>query len=119
MDDVAASVGLPGKIGGHGSEVQGMYDAGAIEKIAAYCEGDVLNLYGLYLRWKFVTGEIDNFSYEFALDDLSAFLKGEQVQKAHCGEFLKGWIREQRIDLQPQPQQYLPEKLIEAVGAAP
>ena len=93
---MACLAGLPGKIGSHGSEVQGRYERGEIDQVAGYCECDVLNLYGLYLRWSFITGKIDRESYENALDDLSSFLEGNAGEKPHCGEFLDKWTREQK-----------------------
>ena len=45
LDDVALALGLPGKIGGHGSEVEAMFRRGEIDKVRAYCEGDCLNLF--------------------------------------------------------------------------
>jgi hypothetical protein len=50
LSDVA-SHGLPGKISGHGSEVEGMVERGEIDQVRAYCEADCLNLFALYARW--------------------------------------------------------------------
>jgi predicted PolB exonuclease-like 3'-5' exonuclease len=59
MDRLAKAMGLPGKMNGSGAEIESMFEAGQIEKIAAYCECDVLNLYAIYLRWLLVTGQMD------------------------------------------------------------
>ncbi|MCJ2074757.1 3'-5' exonuclease [Methylobacterium sp. E-016] len=48
MEDVAVAMGLPGKIGGHGSEVAAMVTAGEIDRVRSYCECDCLNLFALY-----------------------------------------------------------------------
>lgn len=56
LDDVARALGLPGKIGGHGSEVEAMVAEGRIDDVRRYCEGDVLNLFGVYLRHALLTG---------------------------------------------------------------
>jgi predicted PolB exonuclease-like 3'-5' exonuclease len=53
LDEAAVALGLPSKIGGHGSEVEQMVAAGNIAGVRAYCEGDVLNLFVLYVRWGF------------------------------------------------------------------
>jgi predicted PolB exonuclease-like 3'-5' exonuclease len=59
LDDVALAIGLPGKIGGHGSEVEAMVRRGEIDNVRAYCEGDCLNLFVLYVRWALLSGRID------------------------------------------------------------
>jgi predicted PolB exonuclease-like 3'-5' exonuclease len=43
LDEAAAAVGLPGKLGGHGSEVESMMQAGEAEQVRSYCEADTLN----------------------------------------------------------------------------
>jgi predicted PolB exonuclease-like 3'-5' exonuclease len=95
MDLFAKAMGLPGKIHGNGAEVEAMYKAGEIQRIAAYCECDVLNLYGIYLRWLFVTGQMQRFGYQSGQDQLSQFL-GRQ-QKTHHAQFLKTWDRSQNL----------------------
>jgi predicted PolB exonuclease-like 3'-5' exonuclease len=91
LNVVASILGLPGKIGGHGSEIQGMFECGELEKIRAYCECDCLNLFGLYLRWCMLVGRID----ETGLDDcrklFEAFLEKERPTRPHYGEFLDAW----------------------------
>jgi 3'-5' exonuclease len=91
MDLMASSIGLPGKIGGHGSEVQGMYDSGEIEQIQAYCECDVLNLYGLYIRWRHVTGMMSREAHDHAYDNLADYLVAGSSEKTHFEEFLDQW----------------------------
>jgi predicted PolB exonuclease-like 3'-5' exonuclease len=103
MGMMASAIGLPGKIGAHGSEVQGMYEAGEIKRIRAYCECDVLNLYGLYIRWCHVTGRITRSSHDNALDDLSDYLSEGASQKPHFGEFLNKWDQD---TLNPVPNAY-------------
>jgi predicted PolB exonuclease-like 3'-5' exonuclease len=91
LDLIAAAVGLPGKVGGHGSEVEAMYEAGEFDRIAAYCECDVINLYALYVRWGYLTGRIGEADHADALADLREFLARVAPEKAHCAEFLAGW----------------------------
>lgn len=91
LDMMASSLGLPGKIGGHGSEVQDMFDAGDIDRIRAYCEGDVLNLYGLYVRWRYVTGEMSREAHDAAFGNLADTLGAGSSEKPHFGDFLKSW----------------------------
>lgn len=91
MDAIASAMGLPGKIGGHGSEVQSMYEAGDIGKIRSYCECDVLNLYALYIRWAYVSGLTDLAGHDLAMDNLSGHLVSKCDDKPHFQEFLSAW----------------------------
>jgi predicted PolB exonuclease-like 3'-5' exonuclease len=91
MDDVAVALGLPGKIGGHGSEVEGMVERGEVEKVRAYCEGDVLNLFALYVRWALLTGRTDLEGHDASLDSLVQCLEKERSCRPHFGEFLDRW----------------------------
>jgi 3'-5' exonuclease len=92
MDLMAKATGLPGKINGSGAEVEEMFQAGEIERIASYCECDVLNLYGLYLRWLLVTGQTDGPGYHQSLEEFVSAL--EASGKPHHASFLAGWRRE-------------------------
>jgi predicted PolB exonuclease-like 3'-5' exonuclease len=49
LEEAAIALGLPGKIGGHGSEVRDMVAAGNIAGVRAYCESDVLKLFVFYM----------------------------------------------------------------------
>lgn len=91
MDDLAFAIGLPGKIGGHGSEVEGMVERGEIDKVRAYCEGDVLNLFGLYVRWALLTGRTDPEGHNASLESLTECLERERGNRQHFGEFLDRW----------------------------
>jgi predicted PolB exonuclease-like 3'-5' exonuclease len=91
MDLFAKAMGLPGKIGGDGAEVETMFEAGEIEKLASYCECDVLNLYGIYLRWLMVTGQMGGAEYEESEKQLAAYLGAEE--KSHHAIFLAKWDR--------------------------
>jgi predicted PolB exonuclease-like 3'-5' exonuclease len=93
MDLIARAMRLPGKINGNGREVESMFEAGQIERIAAYCECDVLNLYGIYLRWLLVTGQMDDDGYKQSQAQFAEFLCASE--KTHHAEFLAKWDRVQ------------------------
>lgn len=99
LDDIALALGLPGKIGGHGSEVEGMVQAGEIEKVRAYCEGDCLNLFALYVRWALLSGRTDLAGHNAALESLVEYLEAERDGRPHLGEFLDHW----RLTTRPVP----------------
>jgi predicted PolB exonuclease-like 3'-5' exonuclease len=70
LDEAALAVGVPGKIGGHGSEVREMVAAGNLAGVRAYCESEGLDLFVLYVRRAFVTGRINAASHNAALQSL-------------------------------------------------
>ena len=64
LDTVARAVGLPGKFGIDGSAVAGLFEAGQIAEIKAYCETDVLTTYGLLLRVLHLTGDLSTAGFQ-------------------------------------------------------
>lgn len=99
LEDIALAVGLPGKIGGHGSEVEAMVKRGEIDNVRAYCEGDCLNLFVLYVRWALLTGRIDQAGHDASLQSLIDCLESERDARPHFGEFLDRW----RATCRPAP----------------
>jgi 3'-5' exonuclease len=103
LDDIAVALGLPGKIGGHGSEVEAMVERGEIDKVRAYCECDCLNLFVLYVRWALLTGRTDLEGHNASLESLVRYLELERSDRPHLGEFLDRW----RMTNRPAPM-FLP-----------
>ena len=99
LDDVALAVGLPGKIGGHGSEVEAMMKRGEIDNVRAYCEGDCLNLFVLYVRWALLSGRIDPVGHNASLQSLIECLESDRDLRPHLGAFLDRW----RTTCRPAP----------------
>ena len=64
LDLYAKLVGLPGKDGVEGADVQGLYAAGALSRIGAYCMTDVLQTWLLFLRHRLVEGTLAPEDYE-------------------------------------------------------
>ena len=91
LEEMALALGLPGKIGGHGSEVEAMVRRGELEKVRAYCEVDCLNLFVLYTRWALLSGRADVASHDKSLESLIGCLERESGARRHFGEFLHGW----------------------------
>ena len=56
LDAMARVIGLPGKVGVDGSQVEGLYNAGQIEAIRNYCLSDVAQTAFLLLRLRLVQG---------------------------------------------------------------
>ena len=91
LQDIADLIGLPGKIGGHGSEVADMMARGELEKVRAYCESDVLTLYAAYVRWALLTGRTDPAGHNASVDSLVECLVRERADRPHLGTFLDLW----------------------------
>jgi len=89
LDEIAQILGLPGKLGMHGSEVWGQYQAGQIDAIRDYCETDVLNTYLVYLRFELIRGNLDQKQWENEIQQVRDFLKKEN--RAHFQAFLQAW----------------------------
>ena len=63
LDAIARLVGLPGKQGVDGSQVEGLYRAGDLAAIEHYCLRDVAQTAFLYLRFRLLQGRIDRAQY--------------------------------------------------------
>lgn len=64
LDLYAKLVGLPGKEDVAGEDVQSLYSAGDLDRIAAYCMTDVVQTWLLFLRWRLVEGSLTADGYE-------------------------------------------------------
>ncbi len=63
LDLYAKLVGLPGKEDVAGADVQALYAAGALDRIAAYCMTDVVQTFLLFLRYRLVEGSLTPDGY--------------------------------------------------------
>ncbi|MEO6950869.1 MAG: 3'-5' exonuclease [Polyangia bacterium] len=70
LDALAHLVGLPGKVGVDGSQVEGLYNAGQLALIKNYCLSDVTQTAFLLLRYRLVQGVIDLATYRAAASAL-------------------------------------------------
>lgn len=93
LEEACAMVGLPGKGGEHGSQVSDMIAQGEIGRVRNYCETDVLNLYGVYLRHQHLSGRMDASSHDDAVRGVMEFLRRERLGRPHLGRFLDDWQR--------------------------
>lgn len=58
LDAIARLIGLPGKLGVDGSQVEGLYAQGALADIQAYCLTDVAQTAFLLLRFRLLQGRL-------------------------------------------------------------
>jgi hypothetical protein len=86
LDEVAALLGLPGKMGMDGSQVLDAWLAGDTQGIRDYCETDVANTFGVYLHWLVNTGRLTPDELSGELDLLGRYLADsgrEHLQRFH------------------------------------
>jgi predicted PolB exonuclease-like 3'-5' exonuclease len=87
LDEIAAMLGFPGKMGMNGAKVWEEYDQGNLKDIRNYCETDVLNTYCIYLRFELMRGSINQQEYAQCIQNLRDYLQSE-TDKAHFQAFL-------------------------------
>lgn len=87
LDEFAQILGLPGKIGLHGSEVFSAYQKGNIADICNYCESDVLNTHLIYLRFLWIKANITYQQYMNTLEQIEQYIYKNQHQE-HWKSFL-------------------------------
>jgi predicted PolB exonuclease-like 3'-5' exonuclease len=59
----AKLIGLPGKDGVDGSQVEGLFHSGQIDALRNYCLSDVAQTAFVFLRYKLLSGAIDKDRY--------------------------------------------------------
>jgi 3'-5' exonuclease len=70
LDAVARLIGLPGKLGVDGSQVEGLYRAGQLAAIQRYCLADVAQTALLFLRFRLLQGLLGIDAYQHAVGTL-------------------------------------------------
>ena len=90
LDELASTLGLPGKMGMHGSEVWPQFLDGQVEGIRNYCETDALNTYLLYLRFELIRGELS--SARFAEECSRVRDSITHLDRPHWHKFLARWV---------------------------
>lgn len=89
LQDMALLLGLPGKLGMHGSLVWERFLAGEVAAIRDYCETDVLNTFLVYLRFELVRGHLSTEAYARECERVRSAL--EEDARPHVVEFLDAW----------------------------
>jgi hypothetical protein len=89
LEQVALSLGLPGKLGMSGDQVWEYFLRGKVDEIKNYCESDVLNTYLIYLRFQLMRGLLDGTQYENELGLLRQKL--QESKEPHLQQFLDAW----------------------------
>ena len=89
LDSLAATLGLPGKIGMHGAEVWREHLAGNLDGIRSYCEVDALNTYMLYLRFEHIRGHLSARGFAEESQRVRDLLVASEAN--HWRDFLSQW----------------------------
>jgi predicted PolB exonuclease-like 3'-5' exonuclease len=89
LDAVSTLLGLPGKVGMHGSQVWEAYLQGQLARIRDYCETDVLNTYLVYLRFQLLRGHLDAAEHAGEVARVRKMLHDSSA--AHLQEFAAAW----------------------------
>jgi 3'-5' exonuclease len=79
LDELSRVLGLPGKPAGvDGAAVETMFAEGRHAEIAAYCRGDVLSTYRIWLRYELFCGRLREAAFEASEADLGVFLARQE-----------------------------------------
>jgi 3'-5' exonuclease len=89
LSNMAALLGLPGKLGFSGDKVADAFLAGQITDIRRYCETDVLNTYLVYLRFEMLRGSLTRDRYAEEVERVKQLLR--TTPEPHFVEFLRVW----------------------------
>lgn len=77
LGGAARLIGLPGKDGVDGSQVEGLYHAGQMEALRQYCLSDVAQTAFLLLRYRLLVGHLDREAYGKAAEALFGSLEAD------------------------------------------
>ncbi|HEY8927152.1 MAG TPA: ribonuclease H-like domain-containing protein [Polyangia bacterium] len=90
LDGAARLIGLPGKLGIDGSQVEGLFQAGEMDALRRYCLSDVAQTAFVLLRYRLVTRDISLDTYRRAAEGLLEALRAD----GRFGPLLDGTDRE-------------------------
>lgn len=91
LDEVAVMLGLPGKLGMHGSKVWDAWLEGGVESIRNYCETDALNTFLIYLRFELMRGRLGPEGYRQRCEQIRSALLDDG--RAHLKQFADAWTK--------------------------
>jgi len=78
LDAVARLIGLPGKVGVDGSQVEGLYRGGQLGTIQRYCLADVAQTSLLFLRFRLLQGALAPPEYRRCAGELMEHLRADE-----------------------------------------
>jgi len=99
LDALARLIGLPGKVGVDGSQVEGLFQAGELAAIQRYCLADVAQTALLFLRFRLLQGMLAPAEYQAAVVALLDALAAD----GRVAEVLERTNRTHLVGPQPAP----------------
>ena len=87
LDALAKLIGLPGKVGVDGSQIEGLYKAGQLKAIQNYCLADVAQTALLFLRFRLLQGLLAPAAYREAAEALETALRAD----ARLAALVESW----------------------------
>lgn len=99
LDQVARLIGLPGKVGIDGSQVEGMFAAGELSAIESYCLADVAQTALLFLRFRLLQGTLSVHAYRDRVGELVDALASD----GRVANVLEGLDRARLLGPEPPP----------------
>jgi predicted PolB exonuclease-like 3'-5' exonuclease len=99
LDAIAQLIGLPGKVGIDGSQVEGLYQSGQLAAIQRYCLADVSQTALLFLRFRLLQGQLSHERYR----DVTGTLIDALAADGRVGEVLDRIDRTRVLALTPDP----------------
>lgn len=92
LNELAASLGIPGKLGTDGADVINLWRSGEIRKIIEYNQFDALTTYLVWLRSAYFSGRLTEKSFVHEEQQVEALLNQEIEDGAeHLALFLDAW----------------------------
>jgi len=77
LDALCRLIGLPGKLGVDGSQIEGLHRAGKLDQIQDYCLSDVTQTALLFLRFRLLQGILSPQEYRAAATCLTEILRAD------------------------------------------
>lgn len=99
LDAISRLVGLPGKVGVDGSQVEGLYRAGQLAAIESYCLADVAQTALVFLRFRLLQGKLAPEDYQACTQALLDQLAAD----GRVGDVLAGLDRPHLLGSSPSP----------------
>jgi predicted PolB exonuclease-like 3'-5' exonuclease len=90
LANMAALLGLPGKLGFDGGQVWEAWQRGEVGAIRRYCETDVLNTWLIYLRFSLLRGVLARAQYSEEVERVRSHLRASS--EPHFAEFMRAWV---------------------------
>ena len=90
LNEISRIMGLTGKPGMDGSEVEKYHKEGKIKEIADYCESDLVNTYRVWLRYELFRGRLTEATHLASELRFTEFVQTRASAKQHLSDLVAG-----------------------------